>query len=137
MDLMQLAVKAFMSQMQNQGNTQADSSQVTEALSGLLPTSGGNLDVQGLMGKLDGGDLMSLAASWLGDGQNENMSAEQAQSLFGQEQISEFAGKLGMDQNQAADGLSNMIPDLIDQSSSGGSLLKSIGGSLLGKLFNR
>jgi len=130
---MQMAVKAFMGQMQ--GNAQVDSNVVTEALSGLLPTSGKDLDVQGLMGQLDGGGLASMAASWLGDGQNDNMSAEQASSLFGQEQIGEFAGKLGIEQSQAADGLSNMIPDLIDQSSQGGSLLKSIGSSLLGKLL--
>ena len=48
--------------------------------------------------------------------------------MFGSDKISEFASKLGLSEDEAAGGLSEALPQLVDKASSGGSLLESMGG---------
>lgn len=60
--------------------------------------------------------------------------------MFSASQISDFATKLGLSQEEAAGGLADAIPQMVDKASSGGSLLDSIGGlsgalGAAGKLF--
>ena len=81
-----------------------------------------------------------MVNSWLGDGSNESISAGQITEMFGSNQISEFASKLGLSQEEAAGGLSDAIPQMVDKASSGGSIMDSIGGlsgalGAAGKLF--
>ena len=68
-----------------------------------------------------------------------NLSADQLTDMLGSDKIGAFASKLGVGSEDAASGLSNMIPELLDKTSQGGAisndLIKDIGGSLLGKLF--
>jgi len=52
------------------------------ALSGM---TGGNLDMGSLMGKLKEGGLGGQVDSWMGDGENEPVSAEQLKSALGEE----------------------------------------------------
>jgi uncharacterized protein YidB (DUF937 family) len=103
---------------------------LSAALSKLMPTnSGGDLDLGGLLSQLNGGGLAALASSWLGDGANSPISGSQIADLFGQSKISSFANEIGVDEATATNGLSDIIPDLIDSNSNGGSLLDSVGGS--------
>ena len=111
------------------------------ALSGLLGDGKGGIDLAGLASKMmASGDLASLAKSWLGDGANQKMSPASLMSVLGENKIADFAGKVGVDTTTAANGLSDVLPSLMDKASSGGSLLDSVGGAggLLGmakKLF--
>lgn len=106
-----------------------DKATIKEALGSLMDDGQGGIDLQGLVTKLSSsGDLGSMVSSWLGDGGNLPISADDVSSLFGQEKINEFAGKIGSDAGTAAGGLADMLPQLIDQFSSGGDLLKSAGG---------
>jgi uncharacterized protein YidB (DUF937 family) len=62
--------------------------------------------------------------------------------MLGADKISEFASKLGLSNEEAAGGLSEALPQMVDKASSGGSLLDSIGGisgavGLAGKLFGK
>jgi uncharacterized protein YidB (DUF937 family) len=62
--------------------------------------------------------------------------------MFGSSKISEFASTLGLSQEEAAGGLSDAIPQMVDKASSGGSLLDSVGGlsgalGMAGKLFGK
>ncbi|MEZ5523592.1 MAG: YidB family protein [Pseudomonadales bacterium] len=103
--------------------------QAGKALSGLLGDGQGGLDIAGLVSKFSGaGGLGSIVGSWLGDGANEGINPAQLMEVFGQDKLSAFAGNLGVDENSAIQGLSRVLPDLIDQSSSGGNLLDSVGG---------
>jgi len=70
-------------------------------------------------------------SSWLGDGENEAIDAGGLTSLFGEDKISEFADKLGVDTDTALSGLSDVIPNMIDKSSEGGNIM----GSLLGNVM--
>jgi len=77
---------------------------------------------------VNGSGLGDLASSWLGDGDNADISSSQLQDLLGAEKIQEAASQLGTDQEGLLSGLKDMIPQVVDKSSSGGSLLDSVGG---------
>ena len=107
-----------------------DPETVATALSGLLGDGQGNIDLAGLASKMaSSGELGSIVSSWLGDGANSAISAERLLGLLGEGDVADFAGKLGTDTDSAATGLAEVLPQLMDQSSSGGSLLDAVGGS--------
>ena len=137
MDLLKLGAQLFLSKLGSQGGG-LDAGTVVSALGSLLPTSNsGDLDLGGLLGQLNGGGLTSLAASFLGDGPNDSMSQDNILGLLGDSNVSNFASQLGLQKETAAEGLSSMIPDLIDQNSKGGSLLGGAGASLIGGLASQ
>lgn len=77
--------------------------------------------------QLSGGDLASKTKSWLGDGANEEFSVSQLEQAVGRDKITGFALALGIDREQAAHRLAEILPELIDKSSQGGELLHKIG----------
>lgn len=105
-----------------------------EALSGL--TSGEGLDLGGIMEKLKAGGLGDQVDSALGDGENQEISAEQLKGALGEEEIANVASKLGVDADTAASQLSDVLPGLMDKASSGGNLLESFTGGGAGGLLN-
>lgn len=107
------------------GDKMGDLSGVMEALSGL--TSGEGLDIAGIAEKLKEGGLGEQVTSWLGDGDNAPVSADQLTSALGSDKIGEVASKLGVDPSAAAETLSQLMPSMMDKMSSGGSLLDSLG----------
>lgn len=131
-DLIKLAAELFLKQLTNgQGlNLQT----VMSAMQGLLPTENGQLNMGALVSQFSQGGMDNLVQSFLGDGNNMNMSAAQVMSIFGADRMGQFASSLNMEPNNAADALSNVIPDLIDQNSQGGDLA-GIAGQLMGGLF--
>ena len=101
------------------------------AIGGVLDSligGGDKADVGGLVEGLKAKGLGGLAESWLGDGENEEISADQLKDVLGEEQVADAAAKLGTDEGSLLDGLKDALPQLIDKSSSGGSLLDSVGG---------
>lgn len=144
-DLLKMGASAFISsKMSGDAGSGLDSSSLTSALGGLLGggDSGGGLDVGSLLSNMNSGGLAGLAQSWLGDGENEAISADQVTSMLGSDKISEFASQLGLSEDEAAGGLADALPQMVDNASSGGSLLDSIGGvsgalNMAGKLFGR
>jgi len=125
MDIKSLATQLIMSKIGGANDSGAASS----ALDDLVGGSGG-FDLGDIVGKFtgSGGDLASKAKSWLGDGGNEAVSASEIQDAIGSDKIEAFANKLGIDKEEASNGLSQILPDLIDKSSKGGNLLDSVGG---------
>ncbi|MFV0477340.1 MAG: YidB family protein [Parahaliea sp.] len=102
---------------------------ITGALDKLLGDGNGNIDIAALVSQMtQNGGLSSIVNSWLGDGSNSPISTDAIQSLFGEGKLSEFASSLGTDTGTAIDGLSGMLPQLVDKASSGGNLLDSVGG---------
>jgi uncharacterized protein YidB (DUF937 family) len=140
-NMLETAAKLFQGNLDKEGNG-IDLSDITAALSTLMADNDGNVDIASMVSNLNADGLTSMAASWLGDGENETIAPEQVKSLFDGNKISDFAASLGLDENSALSSLSNTIPDAVDQSSSGGSLLDSVGGisgamGLASKLFGR
>jgi len=132
MDLKSMAIKMVMQKMGG-----GDENAIGGALSSLLGSNndaGGDLDLGGLVGKFAGGDMGGALQSWLGDGDNESVSAEQVTNALGADKVAQFAQQLGVGQEEAGGALSDLLPNLIDQNSSGGDLMGNLAG-LAGKLF--
>ena len=124
MDLMQLATQLLGKQFQ--GSSNASEGQIQSALQGLL---GGDFNIGELVAKFaSNGGLANQLQSWLGDGSNDGISASNIMDVFGGEKVNQFASQLGVSGDEAAGGLADVIPQLIDKSSSGGNLLESVGG---------
>jgi uncharacterized protein YidB (DUF937 family) len=143
-DLLKMGASAFMnSNRSGEAGSGLDLGSLTSALSGLTGDSDeGGLDIGSLLGKMQGGGMADMAQSWLGNGDNQPMEDNQVTEMFGADKISEFASRLGMSESDAIGGLRDAMPQMVDQASSGGSLLDSIGGisgaiNMAGKLFGR
>jgi uncharacterized protein YidB (DUF937 family) len=140
MDIQQIIAIGAQAFMQKSGSN-ADEGTVVSALTGLLGGSDG-LDIGDLISKFQGGGMADLVSSWLGDGSNQSIAPSQVVDMLGGDKVSAFASQLGMSPDQAAGGLADAIPQMIDKASSGGALLDSLGGiggvmDMAGKLFGR
>jgi uncharacterized protein YidB (DUF937 family) len=144
-NLMEMGATAFInSKKSGDAGSGLDMSGLISALSSL---AGGDRDKGGfgldsLLSKMDAGGLGTIAKSWLGDGNNQAISPDQIADMLGADKVSEFASRLGLSQEEAAGGLSEALPQMVDKASSGGSLLDSIGGlsgavGMAGKLFGK
>ncbi len=106
-----------------------DTDTITDALSALTGDMEDGFSVGTLVSKLSSFDgLGDMLSSWLGDGENLPIDMDTIMNAFNGSEISEFASKLGIDQENATQLLSELVPNIVDNSSSGGSLLDSIGG---------
>jgi uncharacterized protein YidB (DUF937 family) len=125
MDIIAIATKLLNDNM----GLSLDSATVSSALSGLVGDGQGGIDLAGLASKMgQNGDLGTVLSSWLGDGANGVLSADSLTQIFGQADLSKFAGQLGIDPATATQGLADALPKMMDQASSGGNLLESVGG---------
>lgn len=143
-DLIKMGATMFIkSKMSGDNGSGLDLDSLTSALSGLTGGgSSGGLDIGSILGKMQSGGMANMAASWLGDGDNEEVSSSQITDIFGQDKISDFASKLGLSEDEAVGGLRDALPNMVDKASSGGSILDSIGGiegalGMASKMFGR
>lgn len=126
MDIMEMGASLLSEKL----GMDVDPSTVSSALSGLLSNADGQIDFAGIASKMaSSGDLSAIVGSWLGDGENSPISADSLTSIFGSDKLAEFAGKLGTDAGTAGNSLADVLPQLMDKSSSGGSLLEMAGGA--------
>ena len=133
MDLMQIGSQLIANKLGGGANSEA----ITSALGGLMAGKNGNPDLGGLISSMQSKGLGSVASSWLGDGQNEEISANQVRDVVGSDKVANMAEQLHTDEDSLLDGLKEALPQIIDKSSRGGSLLDNAG-DLLGvarKLF--
>ena len=145
-DLIKMGATMFInSKMSGSNGSGLDVGSLVSALSGLAggnSNDGGGLDIGSILGKMQSGGMGDVAASWLGDGDNEEVSSSQITDIFGSDKISEFASKLGLSEDEAVGGLRDALPNMVDKASSGGSILDSIGGiggaiNMASKMFGK
>lgn len=140
MDIMKLATQLLASKLGN-SNSGGNEDLLQSVIGGLLGGSGNQgIDLGALVGNLQKSGMADIAESWLGDGDNDHISRSQIENMLGSNKIQEAASQLGADQNDLLRGLQEMIPQVVDKSSSGGSLLDAVGGieglaGLAGKLL--
>ena len=127
MSMLQMAAQLFLDK--SGGNTGLDIGSVANALTKLLPSDGSELNISALVSQLGSGDLASMVGSWLGDGANDAIGGANITDALGSDKVASFASELGIDADKATEGLAGMIPELVNQNSSGGSLLDSVGGA--------
>jgi len=109
----------------------ANPDSILSALGGLLAGGDGNPDLGGIIAAMQGKGLGSIAESWLGDGANADISTDQVREVVGNDRVAAMASQLNTDEGSLLDGLKDALPQIIDKSSSGGSLLGNAG-DLLG-----
>ena len=92
------------------------------------PQTGG---ISGLVESFRKGGLNEAVNSWVSTGRNIPVSAEQIQSILGNEKIQKLATKLGINTNQVSAQLAEVLPQVIDKLTPNGTLPE--GGDLLSK----
>ena len=108
MGLFDSVLGAVSGQLQQQGG-------LTSVLGGLLADNGEMGGLGGLIEKFNQGGMGDHVKSWIGNGQNLPISAEQITQILGSDTVRTMAAKLGIDPDQAAQQLSAMLPGLIDK----------------------
>ncbi len=141
MDIMQLATQVLASKLGNSANT--NDALLQSVIGNLLGGSNNQgIDLGAIVGSLQGGGLADIAESWLSDGDNADIAPSQIEALLGSDKLRQAAAQLGANQDDLLEGLRALLPQVVDNSSRGGSLLDSVGGlaglaGLAGKFLNR
>ena len=78
----------------------------------LLQQNGG---LEGVLGRFRQSGLGQQADSWVGTGQNMNISPDQLQQIFGSSTISDLASQLGMPEAEASSTIAQLLPEVINQ----------------------
>ena len=86
----------------------------------LAKTNLGNL--QGLLNQLQQGGLGPQVQSWLGNGANMPVTADQLRNALGSDQVKQLAGHFGVPLDQALQVLAQHLPGIVDQASPNGRL---------------
>ena len=86
------------------------------------PQTGG---LSGLVESFQKGGLKEAVNSWVSTGRNIPISAEQIQSVLGNEKIQKLAGKLGISTDQVSAQLAEVLPQVIDKLTPNGKLPES------------
>ena len=88
---------------------------MASVLGGLLANNGEVGGLDGLLEKFKQAGMSDQVNSWIGNGQNLPISAEQISQILGSDVVRNIAAKLGIDPDQAAQQLSALLPGLIDK----------------------
>jgi uncharacterized protein YidB (DUF937 family) len=98
-----------------------DATDVSALISGALQKS--NLgDLQGLVTKLEQGGLTNQVQSWLGNGANLPVSAQQLQAALGNDQLKQLAVHFGLPVDSVTKLLADRLPTVVDQASPDGTV---------------
>jgi uncharacterized protein YidB (DUF937 family) len=93
------------------GGNQSTGSGLLSAAMMLLQQNGG---LGNVMAQFQQKGLGSQAASWVGTGANQTISADQLSSVFGPGAIGQIASQLGMDQGQASHAMAQLLPEVVN-----------------------
>ncbi len=85
----------------------------------MLQQNGG---IEGLLAKFQQAGMGQQAQSWVGTGQNMPISADALSQIFGQGQMGQIAQQLGMSHEEAAGGLAQALPHVVDQMTPSGEI---------------
>ncbi|WP_297909282.1 YidB family protein [Thiomonas sp.] len=97
-----------------------DTQGLLQAAAHLVQQQPGGLD--GLAQRFEQAGLGDIVHSWIGAGANAPVSAEQIQQVLDAPMLADLADKLGVDPQQAASSLAQVLPQLVDHLTPGGSL---------------
>jgi uncharacterized protein YidB (DUF937 family) len=69
----------------------------------------------GLVEKFKSKGLGDAISSWIGPGENKPVSGEAITDTLGSDRVQEIAGKLGVSESEASNGLAALLPRVIDK----------------------
>ena len=123
MDIIKQAAERFLKNVDPDNSKGLSLDTIMPALQELITDSEGKLDLEQIVSGLKTQGLMDIANSWLGNGDNLPVSRDAVKNLLGNEKLSQIASALDLDEESVASGMTEALPDIIDKSSSDGSLL--------------
>ena len=82
-------------------------------------------DLNGLIVALEKGGLGPQVKSWLGNGANMPITADQLKAVLGNAQVQEFARHLGLPVDETLKLLAQYLPEIIDKAPPNGTLKTS------------
>lgn len=85
--------------------------EMASVVNGLIERHGG---VQGIVAQLESQGLGNTVKSWVGTGANQPITAAQVHSAFGPEVIAGLAAKCGLNPQDLAAKLAQVLPQAID-----------------------
>lgn len=94
------------------GNSGGGQNTLLQAALGMINQHGG-LGV--LQQQFQGSNLSHLFSSWVGTGQNQPVSPEQITQVLGHDQVAQLAQQAGVSHGEAASGLAQLLPAIIDK----------------------
>jgi len=97
------------------GGGGGDMSALIQAVLALLAGGGRGGGLQALIRMFQDQGLGDLMSSWIGTGENLPVGADQLKRGLGPDLLSRIAEQAGMKPDDAASGLSELLPGLIDQ----------------------
>jgi uncharacterized protein YidB (DUF937 family) len=123
-----------------QGGAGGGQAALLQMVLSLLANNGQGGGLAGLMEKFQSAGLGEQMNSWVGTGQNLPVSAEQLGSVFGPDQMSQMAERVGLSTGDLGAQLSQLLPEAVDRFTPGGQVpAGGLGdlGDLLGQLLRR
>jgi uncharacterized protein YidB (DUF937 family) len=95
--------------------------------------AGGGL--QKILQQLQAKGMNDKASSWVSTGENQPLSADEVKEVVGEDQVRAAAAQAGVSEDEAAGGLAELLPQIVDKASPDGQLMdeKSLDDAL-GKL---
>jgi uncharacterized protein YidB (DUF937 family) len=79
-------------------------------------------DLAGLVAALEQGGLGPQVKSWLGNGANMPITADQLKAVLGNSELQDFARQLGLPVDSMLKILAEALPNIVDQASPNGTL---------------
>lgn len=96
--------------------------EMASVVNGLIEKHGG---VQGIVKQFEQQGLGETVKSWVGTGANLPISADQVHQVLGSGALQELAAKVGLNPQDLAQKLSQILPQAIDKLTPGGAVAKS------------
>jgi len=93
--------------------------QVVNAIGGFIQSQGG---LEALIDNLHRKGLGDVVSSWVGTGQNLPVSADQLTRALGSSQVQAMAQKLGFSPQEMSSHLAELLPQVVDRLTPGGSV---------------
>ncbi len=95
---------------------------VLPAVLGEVLGNGGQGGLSTILAKLQQAGLGDQVKSWLGNGQNLPISADQLKQVLSSDQVKQLAARFGIPIDQVLDALAKQLPTTVDHASPSGTL---------------
>lgn len=110
---------SVLDQLTKQVAGDGNAAKVVQKVGPLLEQVGG---VDGLKQKFESAGLGDVAKSWIGTGENKAVSPAQVEEALGEAKVQQVANEAGVSTEQAAAGLSKVLPNAVDSVTPGGEI---------------
>jgi uncharacterized protein YidB (DUF937 family) len=102
--------------------SQLESAVIPVVLSEVLGNSGQGGGLSAIVAKLEQAGLGDQVKSWIGNGQNLPITAQQLQQVLGSDTVKQLAARFGIPVDQLAQVLAQQLPTAVDHASPNGRL---------------